>query len=735
MNGLERLEQTLVNIKRIFQSSDLLTDHERKINGILKNIEDPINVMILGEFNAGKSTLINTLLKDDYLSTDDVPTTATITKLTYGESPEIRLYFEDSREEVISVDRLQQITAEVDEVGKKVRETLSYVHVRYPSDILKRITLIDTPGRNSTNENHTKATENFMDQADIAFWIFELSQSGTSTELAQLKKLNNYVHPIGIINRIDEIDEEEDSLESVIERAQTALNPFVTEFIGISALNAYDAVTTDDEDLREESNWQSFIQTLDREVTGDAVQSRKVDRIYQDLEKTLIPVKKIVDRAKESFHETAKQLQNADTFKDSLRKEIDQLNQLSNIWLKLSYNGNYFELQNAQWPLSSTHDEALKEEWQEQLFYMEELVNKDEGLKIEKDNLDLEVRQINEWKRRLEKEWEEYENSGLFGGEPIIFTGKKRKLEDEQVQLNADIDAYNKREYDYNYRFRGHQTIKSNGIERLRTITKSVHKCLEAMKEQKVALHNDKEYLEKARDTLLNTKWLPSFLGSVKMEIIPHFVETYEVIGPKYENEQIHNRYSACLSILQGFIDESISVDIYTELLSTVEDEFKEEELAVPKTEKVTRYKGEKPKSFSWFKVLSTVASVVLVFYLLYEFQGNLFDSEEKVVADADLSVQTELVTVVTDAANVRQEPNLNAPIVITVLKGEEMTVFDRTTDVDGRKWLKIELSTGEVGWISNKIIETVTPTVNSSMIDSEAENQVYIDWDGTYLS
>ena len=61
--------------------------------------EDRFNLVVLGEFKRGKSTLINALLRRNVLPTGVVPLTSVVTTIAAGEDDRLRIYFEDGREE------------------------------------------------------------------------------------------------------------------------------------------------------------------------------------------------------------------------------------------------------------------------------------------------------------------------------------------------------------------------------------------------------------------------------------------------------------------------------------------------------------------------------------------------------------------------------------------------------------------------------------------------------------
>jgi ribosome biogenesis GTPase A len=53
------------------------------------------SVVVVGEFNHGKSSLINALLGAKVLPTDAIPTTATINRITYGQEKKVTISYKD----------------------------------------------------------------------------------------------------------------------------------------------------------------------------------------------------------------------------------------------------------------------------------------------------------------------------------------------------------------------------------------------------------------------------------------------------------------------------------------------------------------------------------------------------------------------------------------------------------------------------------------------------------------
>ncbi|TQR32404.1 ATP-binding protein [Campylobacter sp. MIT 99-7217] len=72
---------------------------KKRLEEILKKFKSlQFNVAITGVMNAGKSSLLNALLKEDFLGVSNIPETANLTILKGGDSNEVKIYFWDKKE-------------------------------------------------------------------------------------------------------------------------------------------------------------------------------------------------------------------------------------------------------------------------------------------------------------------------------------------------------------------------------------------------------------------------------------------------------------------------------------------------------------------------------------------------------------------------------------------------------------------------------------------------------------
>src|SRR6476659_7203490 len=89
------------------------------------------HLVVLGEFNHGKSTFVNALLGADILPTGITPTTASINHVVWGERPEARVMMASGESKYIEPTQLKEW---VTVAGGRASE-VSYVDLGYPSDL------------------------------------------------------------------------------------------------------------------------------------------------------------------------------------------------------------------------------------------------------------------------------------------------------------------------------------------------------------------------------------------------------------------------------------------------------------------------------------------------------------------------------------------------------------------------------------------------------------------------
>jgi small GTP-binding protein len=152
----------------------------------IQQLEELFLLVIVGEFNSGKSAFINALVGQTLLKEGVTPTTSRINILKYGETSQ-----------------------------HQVRDANLHV-LAEPIEMLHRLSIVDTPGTNAIIREHQTITEEFVPQADMVLFITSADRPFTESErifLSQIKEWGKKV--VMVINKID-IFETEAELAQVV---------------------------------------------------------------------------------------------------------------------------------------------------------------------------------------------------------------------------------------------------------------------------------------------------------------------------------------------------------------------------------------------------------------------------------------------------------------------------------------------------------------------------------------
>ena len=173
------------------------TAHDIRQVRIPKLDQGRFSLVVLGEFNHGKSTLINALLglRDPWtadanqpqpataplLPVGITPTTAVLALIRHGENARAEAVFEDGRREVIEQDKLADWLTVAG--AQAANQSLSHVEIEHPAPFLREeITVVDTPGVNDINEQRADITYGYVPRADAALFLLDATQILTASE-------------------------------------------------------------------------------------------------------------------------------------------------------------------------------------------------------------------------------------------------------------------------------------------------------------------------------------------------------------------------------------------------------------------------------------------------------------------------------------------------------------------------------------------------------------------------
>ena len=227
---------------------------KESLNLLIDTLNEPPLIAVIGQFSSGKSTFLNALLGQDILPSGLTPVTAKAVRLKFAKMPLLSVKFINGSEGLLASSDL----AELNKLGEQVSSMTLYA----PSEILKEINFIDTPGLNSLRDADTKETKNTLKKVSGAIWLSLANNAAKASELESIKEIlkANDLKAICLINQKDKLSEEE--LESLLKHARQTYGELFEDIIAISSKQALLGITNNDKSLLEASNFNEALKAI-----------------------------------------------------------------------------------------------------------------------------------------------------------------------------------------------------------------------------------------------------------------------------------------------------------------------------------------------------------------------------------------------------------------------------------------------------------------------------------------
>jgi small GTP-binding protein len=198
---LSRLQLALVKF-------DAAAEHQEALEQSIRQLDELFLLVVVGEFNAGKSAFINALIGSPVAAEGVTPTTAQINVLQYG-----------------------------DTFDRRINERALHV-ITAPAPILRDIHIVDTPGTNAIIREHEAITTEFVPRSDIVLFVTSADRPFTETERAFLEQIRGWGKKVVIvINKIDILagPGEVDEIRTFVANSARSLLGFGPEIFPVSA--------------------------------------------------------------------------------------------------------------------------------------------------------------------------------------------------------------------------------------------------------------------------------------------------------------------------------------------------------------------------------------------------------------------------------------------------------------------------------------------------------------------
>jgi small GTP-binding protein len=147
---------------------------------IVRRLEqEQFHLVVVGEFNHGKSTFINALLGKKVLPTGVTPTTAAIHHVVWSEQPRACVVDAGGAAHPLSFDAVASFALG----GERAAQANRYVEVGVPAELLRdRVVLVDTPGVNDLALTRAEITYGYVPRADAILFVLDAGQPVKESE-------------------------------------------------------------------------------------------------------------------------------------------------------------------------------------------------------------------------------------------------------------------------------------------------------------------------------------------------------------------------------------------------------------------------------------------------------------------------------------------------------------------------------------------------------------------------
>ncbi|MEK3725828.1 dynamin family protein [Paenibacillus sp. FSL H8-0034] len=184
--------------------------HELKNPQLTGDVEDQymllqreqFEIMVIGEFNNGKSTFVNALLGKHVLPSAVRPTTAILNKIHFHPVPRYRLHYRDAKKPPQSVTgeeflnlvapeelmNSEHVPREVWEKNVSLIQNIDYAEIGQPVELCKHdVVIIDSPGTNDLDPGREAITNYYIPKCDAAVIVFNVQHALSESEMSFIK--------------------------------------------------------------------------------------------------------------------------------------------------------------------------------------------------------------------------------------------------------------------------------------------------------------------------------------------------------------------------------------------------------------------------------------------------------------------------------------------------------------------------------------------------------------------
>jgi len=164
----------LVGLRPLLAQLDPRSEDLAVLDRAILQLDELFLLVVVGEFNSGKSAFINALLGERFLPEGVTPTTTQVQIIKYSDE------------------------------SASGRPESDLLVLSYPADWLREINIVDTPGTNAVIRRHQEITEEFVPRADLVLFVTSADRPFSESERLFMQRIREWGKKVVVvINKID----------------------------------------------------------------------------------------------------------------------------------------------------------------------------------------------------------------------------------------------------------------------------------------------------------------------------------------------------------------------------------------------------------------------------------------------------------------------------------------------------------------------------------------------------
>ncbi|HLO33798.1 MAG TPA: dynamin family protein [Anaerolineales bacterium] len=238
---LREEKEALAEVRLALADIDVPRETLLTLQDAILQLDELFLLVVVGEFNAGKSALINALLGAKVLPEGATPTTSRVTLVKWGE---------------------QAAEQGVDE---------NFAIFTYPLPLLKELNIVDTPGTNAVIRQHERLTDEFVPRSDLVLFTTSADHPLTESERQFLERILAWGKKVVFaLNKADILGDESalQEVRSFVLKHATAVLGDTPEFFPVSARLAQRALSETDVDQHQHLRVASGLEALEQYIAS-----------------------------------------------------------------------------------------------------------------------------------------------------------------------------------------------------------------------------------------------------------------------------------------------------------------------------------------------------------------------------------------------------------------------------------------------------------------------------------